>query len=319
MKKLRTACAAAVLASAVLAASVLAQRDVPAAILLSCAGDVTVIRAGGERTHGSFGLPLYAGDEVRTADGAEAEIHFENGTWLQVGANGRMMIKGAGTERGGAGVAVGEKSFDVVQNMLRLKDPSGTSSLASLRSAPQTPQIVLHSPCNTSIRPGDVMFEWEAPDLDEALRLTLYGNAGVVYTAPVSGSGSLAYPDDASALQPGVTYSWTVETTDPLRIPPIRSAAAFFEILSADEDAALDGELAAIDPSQIRNRATWHFLRASAFFGHGLNEDAIDELRGALEEGGGTREMRAILARLLAETGRTAEAMEEYGRIMDGR
>jgi len=29
--------------------------------------------------------------------------------------------------------------------------------------------------------------------------------------------------------------------------------------------------------------------------------------------------MRAILARLLAETGRTGEAMEEYGRIVDGR
>jgi hypothetical protein len=216
-------------------------------------------------------------------------------------------------------VAVGEKSFDVVQNMLRLKDPSGTSSLASLRSSPQSPQIALRSPCNTSIRPGSLLFEWEAPDLDEPLRLTLYGDAGVVFTAPVKGSGSLAYPDDAPALQPGVTYSWTVETTDPLRIPPVRSVAAFFEILPAGEAASLDGELSAIDPSEIRNAATWHFLRASAFFGHGLNEDAIAELRAALDEDGGTREMRAILARLLAETGRNAEAMEEYGRIMEGR
>lgn len=324
MRRNRMPVAAALFLAAVFAAmfppaAAGADGDIPAAILLSCSGEVTVARADGGRAAGSFGMPLYAGDEVLTAEGSGAEIHFENGTWLEVGANGRLMIKGAGTERRSDGVDVGEKSFDVVQNMLRLKDPSGASSLASLRSAPQTPQIVLRSPCNTSILPGAAEFAWEAPELDEPLRFTLYGDAGVIHSAEVRGSGSLPYPDDAPALKPGITYSWTVETTDPLRIPPIRSVAAFFEILPGDEAAALDGELAAIDPSGIRNEATYHFLRASAFFGHGLNEDAIAEMRAALAGEGGTPEMRAILARLLAETGRTAEAMEEYGRIMGGR
>ncbi|MDD3643251.1 MAG: hypothetical protein PHQ19_07320 [Candidatus Krumholzibacteria bacterium] len=322
MRPDRMRCAAAILVAALWAAAPVpaaGEGDVPAAILLSCTGEVTVARAGGDRTAGSFGMALYAGDEVLTDGGSEAEIHFENGTWLQVGANGRLMIKGAGSERRAGGVEVGKKSFEVVQNMLRLKDPAGTSSLASLRSAPQAPQIVLRSPCNTSIRPGPPLFVWEAPGLDEPLRLTLYGEDGVIHEAPARGSGSISYPDGSPALQPGIAYSWTVETTDPLRIPPIRSAAAFFEILPAGDAAALDEELSAIDPSGIRNEATYHFLRASAFFSHGLNEEAIAEMRGALEGDGGTREMRAILARLLAETGRTAEAMEEYGRIMGGR
>lgn len=295
------------------------ERDVPEAILLSCAGEVTVARDGGGREPGSFGLPLYAGDEVLTAAGAEAEIHFENGTWLQVGPNGRLLIKGAAAGRREGAVPVGERSFDVVQNMLRLKDPSGTSSLASLRSAPSAPQIVLRSPCGTAIRPGFPLFSWDAPGLDEPLRLTVYGDDGVLHESAVSGSGILHYPDTGPALRPGIVYSWTVETTDPLRIPPVRSAAAFFEIIPPDDEARLDEELAAIDPAGIRNAATYRFLRASAFFGHGMNEEAIAEMRAALETDGATREMRAILARLLAETGRSAEAMEEYGRIAGGR
>jgi hypothetical protein len=41
--------------------------DVPAAILLSCTGSVTIEKEAGGEIPGSFGLALFAGDVVKTA------------------------------------------------------------------------------------------------------------------------------------------------------------------------------------------------------------------------------------------------------------
>ena len=38
----------------------------PAAILLGCQGDVTIVKSGGEQVKASFGMALGPGDEVRT-------------------------------------------------------------------------------------------------------------------------------------------------------------------------------------------------------------------------------------------------------------
>ena len=135
-----------------------AAEDIPAAILLSCTGSVSIERDAGGEVPGSFGLALYTGDVVKTAADSGAEIHFENGMWLQVGASSSMKIKSAATRTQPSGIKVGDESFKVVQNMMRLKDPKGTSSLAALRSSPTKPEIALISPCQTRILTANPIF-----------------------------------------------------------------------------------------------------------------------------------------------------------------
>ena len=294
-----------------------AAEDIPAAILLSCTGEVTIEKNSGGEIPGSFGLALYTGDVVKTAAESGAEIHFENGMWLQVGASSSMKIKSAATKSQPSGVKVGDESFKVVQNMMKLKDPKGASSLAALRSSPEKPEIALVSPCQTKILTGIPSFVWESGDLKEELLLTIYDEKGIYHETKINGGSSYEYPSGGPELATGISYSWTVETTDPLRVPPLRSTAAFFEVISKEETEKLDGSLGMIDPEDIPNRSTYHFLRASVYFEHGLLENAIDEMEKAMEEGSGTKEMHSILARLYAEAGRPGDAMSEYDLIFD--
>ncbi len=294
-----------------------ASEDIPAAILLSCTGEVTVERNSGGEVPGSFGLALYAGDEVNTSVESGAEIHFENGMWLQVGASSSMKIKSASTKTQPSGIKVGDESFKVVQNMMRLKDPKGASSLAALRSAPDKSEIVLVSPCQTKVLTANPAFEWVSNDLKEELLLTIYDEKGICHETRIKDLSIYEYPSSAPALETGISYSWTIETTDPLRVPPLRSPAAFFEVISKEEIAKLDESLAMIDPEEIPNGSTYHFLRASVYFEHGLLEDAITEMQKAMVDGDGTKEMHSILARLYAEAGRPCEAMSEYDRIFE--
>jgi Flp pilus assembly protein TadD len=116
-----------------------------------------------------------------------------------------------------------------------------------------------------------------------------------------------------------VTYSWVLETTDPLVFPPLRSEASFFEILSDGERQGLDAALAKMDDSAKPSESTVHVVRASLFFNHGLMEDAIAETTKALESDPDNSELHAILARLYAETGRTQEALDAYNRLLEQR
>jgi hypothetical protein len=306
-----------IFAISILVPQAAAGEDGPAAILLSCTGEVIVERNSGGEVPGTFGLALYAGDEIKTSADSGAEIHFENGMWLQVGASSNMKIKSAATKTQPSGVQVGDESFKVVQNMMRLKDPKGASSLAALRSAPGKPEIALISPCQTKILTVTPAFVWESDDLKEELLLTIYDEKGICHETKIQGGSRYEYPSGAPALETGISYSWTIETTDPLRVPPLRSTAAFFEVISKEEITKLDESLGMIDPEEIPNGSTYHFLRASVYFEHGLLEDAIDEMQLAMVDGDGTKEMHSILARLYAEAGRPGEAMSEYDRIFE--
>ena len=313
-----TAVVAMILTLSVLAPHAAAgEQEIPSAILLSCTGGVTVERNSGGEVPGSFGLALYAGDEVKTSADSQAEIHFENGMWLQVGANSNMKIKSNSTKTQLSGVKVGDESFKVVQNMMRLKDPKGTSSLAALRSAPGKPEIALISPCQTLVLTEYPTFEWESSDLDEEMLLTVYNEKGIHYETKIPGGSSYEYPSGAPALSPGISYSWAIETTDPLRVPPLRSTASFFEVISKDDAGKLDESLGMIDREKISNGCTYHFLRASVYFDHGLLENAISEMEQIMEGDAETKEMHSILARLYAEAGRNGEAMAEYDHIFE--
>jgi len=315
-----------VLACVIAVLPVAVRAQAPTAVLLSCSGEVTIVR-GGSEIKGTFGLNLEAGDEIRTGADSAAEIHFDDGNWVRMGANSSMQVKGqrsastADPAAGGkiaASGSMGKQSFQTVQNFIKLKDSEGSSSMARLRSADEQPELHAESPRQTVVR-GLPVFVWKATDPATELKLNVYNETGVHWEQVVRGATALSYPEDAPALEPGTAYSWTLETTDPLKFPPLRSQAAFFEILSPEDDeklvAALD-ECAQSEGNKASVSAE-HVVRASLYFEYNLLDDAIAETKEAIAVDPENPALRSILARLYAQTGRSAEALDEYNKLQD--
>lgn len=291
----------------------------PAAILLSFTGEVSVHRSGGAVVEASYGLQLDQGDEVRTGPGGEAEIHFENGTWVKLGPGSDLKIKGSGAAKRASEPTDSKGSFESLSDFLKLRDAGGVSTLAALRSGGKRPEIRLESPCQTMVRGDRPSFAWSASDSTAELRLKLYDERGVRWQRDVKGSRAIRYPDDADPLVDGVAYSWTLETTDPLRFPPLRTQAAFFEVMPADEAKRVEAAVGAVDRASIPSEAAYRVVLASIYFEHRLLGDAIAETVNAIEIDPGNGDLHAILARLYAETGRSEEAMSEYDKLLDTR
>jgi tetratricopeptide (TPR) repeat protein len=294
--------------------SLQAAAETPLAILLATSGEVKVVRAGGETVDGEFGMPLSAGDIVKTGPAGGAEILMEDGTALQIGANSNMQIK-----RPGKKSAATPGSFETVQNFLKLKNSEGTSSLSALRSRPKVAELRAESPCQTKIRERHPTFVWTADDPATEVRVTLYNEDGIVWKYELSGATQVEYPPDAPALEAGVSYSWIVETIDPLLFPPLRSQNAYFELLDSDQAKQLDATLAKIDETQKPGEAVYHVVRASVFYGYGLVEDAIRETNEAARIDSSNPALRTILARLYADAGRTSAALGEYDQLLEKR
>jgi len=235
---------------------------------------------------------------------------FAAGNWVSVGPNSNMKIKG---RPGATETPKDSGSFEVVTNFLKLKTSEGTSSISGLRSGEKASTLVPLSPVMTKVQSATPTFTWKIDDPTLELHFTLYNESGVQWQSDVTNAATLSYPADAPALKPGVSYSWTLETTDPLVSPPLRTTAAFFEIIAPDDVAALDKDLAAIDQNKP-GEVTYRLMRASVYFDRGLVADAIDETEPALATDPDNASLHAILGKLYAETGRTQEAMQEMQR-----
>lgn len=288
----------------------------PAAVLLSFEGDVKVVRRTGDEVPASFGLALKAGEQVKTGASSRADVFFRDGSWIQVGPGSTIRIR---EKKGGASASeakVVEQPFQMVQNLIRLKDSEGTSSLARLRSVPGQGEIKLLYPCHTKVLESKLSFRWEGPDREEELKLTVYGQNGVVWEKKVRGEHSVAYPSSAPTLSPGYVYSWTLETTDPLRTPPLRTKAAFFEILPPAEGGEIERALSKLGEKVDRQSPSFHMVLAGVFNHYGLIGDAIEEVELAVGADPDNPTLHAILAHLYAQAGRSEEAIAEYDKLL---
>jgi hypothetical protein len=295
-----------------------AQTGSPAAVLTSCKGVVSVIHSGASAP-ASFGAPLSDGDEVKTGAGGEAEIMFSDGNWVQIGPNSSMKIKGRPVAAPGEKAPEAENKatnsghFEVVQSFLKLKNAEGTSSVGTLRAIDKPAVLEPVSPSQTRLRTSRPVFLWKNEDKDLELRFTLYGQRAIVWKSDISGVTSLTYPADAPELKSGIVYSWTVETTDPLVSPPLRSQASFFEVLAPADVKMLDTDLSKLDANKP-GPVTYHLTRASIYFDRGLVDDAIKETEAALSSDPANASLHTILGRLYAEAGRTHDALNELNK-----
>jgi hypothetical protein len=295
-------------------------QSAPAAVLTSCKGAVTVIHAGTPAA-ASFGVALSDGDEVKTGAGGEAEIMFSAGNWVQIGPNSSMHIKAhpasapaSASEKSDADKkAANSGSFEVVQSFLKLKNAEGSSAIGGLRSSEKASRLAAVSPCQTRLRSAQPVFTWKIDDTSTELKLTVYGQSSTVWQTNVSNRTTATYPADAPGLKPGVSYSWTLETTDPLVSPPLRTPASFFEIIAPADATRLDSDLSQLDANKP-GPVTYHLTRASLYFDRGLVDEAITETESALAADPDNSSLHAILARLYADTGRTRDALAELNK-----
>jgi hypothetical protein len=173
------------------------------------------------------------------------------------------------------------------------------------------------SPRETRVLNGRPTFVWEAGEEDDELQLTVYSEGAVHWKQTVHGVSELTYPEDAPALASGPSYMWKLETTDPLRYPPLASQAAFFEIMPEDERSDLESTLKRIDNDGSLAPVSRHVMRASVYFNHSLLANAVAETEAALSASPDDQSLQAILARLYTQVGRTAEAAELYAKILE--
>lgn len=290
-----------------------AQAKSTLAVLLSCEGDVTIQRQSGETITGVFGVSLMEGDVVLTGADASAELLYEDGLYVQVGPGSDVRV---GKASGNSNDPSSERTFEMVQNFIKLKDTEGTSHLAGFRGNHEE-GLRLESPSQTRIRASDIVFAWNGAGADEELRVTIESESGVHFQEDVTGTTRFEYPPEAPELVPGTSYSWAVETTDPLRFPPLRSPAVFFEVITPEEENRLQASLADINDEKESGGSAYPVVRASIFHGFGLLDDAIAETRKAIEEDSSNRMLHTILANLYEEAGRTDEALAEYKNLAE--
>jgi len=292
-----------------------AAADAPLAVLMARQGEVRVVR-GGASLDGQFGMHLNAGDEVRTGADSSADVMFAAGHAVHLGPGSSVTVQGARAAAPAPAQETG--AFASMQRFLKLKESRGTSSLATLRSAGGADELQPVAPCQTKVREARPTFRWRADPSAGPLRLTVYHDGGVLWQADAAAGDACAWPADAPAPEPGVRYSWTVETTDPLRFPPLRSPASFFEVIGDAQARALDAALAAAVTGDLSpaGRAT---LRASVLYEHGLLDEAIAAVSEALSAGADDPDLRSILAHLYVQSGRVNEAMAEYDRLLAPR
>jgi len=291
--------------------------DTPFALVLNCHGEVVVHR-GGSPIKATFGFQLNEGDVVEAADGASIEIAFDTGLVQLLEGPSKITVRPPKT-RQAEQTQLPDQGIQIVQNFIKLRDAEGATSVARLRSGNKATEIRAESPAHTAIRDGYPTFRWIATEPVTDLKLTLYSEEGIQWETDVTGVTNAAYPADAAALLAGVSYSWTVETTDPLQFPPLRSAMAYFEVIPNDQAEELEASLAKLNPEAMTSASSYHLVRASLFYSYGLVADAIAETREAVAADEDNATLQSILAHLYAQVGLTHEAIQEYDRLLEKR
>ena len=257
-------------------------QDAPLAVLMAQEGEVTVVR-GFDAMNGEFGLHLDLGDEIRTGVDSRADILFATGQALQLGANGSLIVQAAADGAGGES----SPSFASVDRLLSLKGAQGASAIGRVRGG-SLAEIIAVSPRRAARIRARPVFRWSGGSDSGELQITVEHGGEILWQGGVTGEASLEYPPDAPEFAGGESYSWRVKTVDPLALSPAESQTAFFETLTEEQESELDATLVSLGQAEV-GVSTRAVMRAGVLFDHGLVDEAIQAIDGAINsaiEGG---------------------------------
>lgn len=275
MTKERTALAGAI----VLAWAAFAWAADPVGVLTEIRaerGQVEVKRAG--ETQWTAAQPLLAlrpGDQLRVTGEARAALVFTGGRGAQAVSSGNSPF----TVQAPAAAAAGDKVKGLVGSVtdfLSGKQKDLAYLPLSVRSV-RPPRVVQLEPRATKVLPGAVRFEWSGSDTLR-YKVRVLGPPGMLWEQGDLPRKPLPYPASAPALEPGVRYTWQLETAG----QPVQQAE--FAILPAAEAARVRESLDMLVPASLPGYppSSIALMRAGYELRDGLYADARRELLTAL-------------------------------------
>ena len=278
-------------------------------------GRVEVKRAG--ESEWKAAQPLLAlrpGDQIRVTGEARASLVFTGGRGAQAVSAANSPFTAQPPTTAGAGDKAKALAGSVT-DFLAGKQKDLAYLPLSVRAV-KPPRVAQLQPRETKLLPGPVTFEWSGSDTLR-YKVRVLGPQGVLWEQANLPRKPVAYPASAPALEPGVRYSWQLETEG----QPTQQAE--FQILSADEakrvreslDILVPASLSGYPPSSVA------LMRAGYVLRDGLYADARRELMTALAKDPDEPTLHLLLGQVYEQVGLGELAQREFieARDLSGR
>ena len=305
----------AVLAGALaLAFAALASAADPVGVLTEIRADrgrVEVKRAGeSEWKPAQPLLALRPGDQIRVSGEARASLVFTGGRGAQAvsAANSPFSVQAPAA----AGASDKVKGLvGSVTDFLAGKQKDLAYLPLSVRAV-RPPRVAQLAPRETKLLPGPVTFEWSGSDTLR-YKIRVLGPQGILWEQASLPRKPLAYPSSAPALEPGVRYSWQLETGG----HPMQQAE--FQILSPDEAKRVRDSLDILVPASLPGYppSSVALMRAGYVLRDGLYADARRELMTALAKDPDEPTLHLLLGQAYEQVGLGELAQREFIEARD--
>jgi len=288
------------------ASSVFAQSN-RVALLTEVSGSVDVARAGSNTFNtADWGSPLFEGDRVRTAAGAEAVVLFSNNNLTTVSAGNTFTVSGTAP---GSGRSVSGSIISSDADLTLHRAGQGEIEvLGGLRNSGANSVLGLTYPVNTRVMTSRPTFAWTAGDDFEVYTLSLRSSAGVIWEGETEDT-SLDLPSDVPALEAGQTYYW--EVTGEAMLDEVSSGLMSFEIMDATSQTALDEGIASLEEMYAGEElgSAYYYLLGTLYAQHGALGEAIGAFEWIAEHHPASGSVHRILGNLYAEAGMKDDAI----------
>lgn len=210
------------------------------AIITEIAGTVELARSGSASFGAAeWGTPLFNGDRVRTASGAQAVLLFSNNNLMTVSAGNTYTVGG---QQGGSSRAVSSSVISSDTDLTLHRAGQGeVEVLGGLRNSGLLPPVDLTFPFRTVVTSDTPTFAWVTDEEYESYTVSIRGPAGEIWSGETTDT-ALTYPADAPALESGTTYFWKVDAETMFDV--VESEVTSFQIMDDESQASFEQGLA---------------------------------------------------------------------------
>ena len=255
-------------------------------------------------------LALRPGDQIRAAGEARASLVFTGGRGAQAvsAANSPFTVLPPATQGSSDKV---KGLVGGVTDFLAGKQKDLAYLPLSVRAV-RPPRLAQIEPRDTKLMPGPVTFEWSGSNTLQ-YRLRVVGPKGVLWEQASLPRKPVPYPSSAPALEPGVRYSWQLETDG----QPMQQTA--FEILSAADAQRVRESLDLLVPASLPGYtpSSVALVRAGYVLRDGLYADARRELLTALAKDPDEPTLHLLLGQVYDTIGLGDYAQREFIEARD--
>lgn len=278
------------------------------ALITELSGAVELARSGSTTFDATeWGTPLYQGDRIRTASGAQAVLLFSDNNLMTVSGGNTYTVGGAASS-GGRSVSSSVISSDTDLTLHRA-GAGEVEVLGGLRNSLSREPISVRSPVNTRIAADRPVFRWESLDGFDTYIVTLQSAGQEIWRAETDET-SIAYPEGAPELAADETYFWRVTGENLMDSEDSRLVS--FQVLSGDAQVSYEAALAELNAQYGPDERgdSYLFLLGTLQAKHEMYDGAIGSFERIAQMHPQSANVHQILGSLYAEVGRVADAIQ---------